>query len=170
MKRLVSVMTLAACLLAVSTTVRAQDCSSWNNWSLAGTYTMSGSGYVDLSKLLPGLGMPSGMIPMSWVGAHTYNGIGGGTGWISLNAGGNLLNAQLTGMTYSMQSDCSVQSSFSLKIKELGITIGPFPRVGVVVRKPDALEIHIIFGGPPPGTAGVGLDLGVEQRISVQNF
>jgi hypothetical protein len=62
----------AGCLVILSAAVQAQDCSNWSNWDLRGTYTMSGSGFIDLSKVLPGSGLPSGMIPMTWVGAHTY--------------------------------------------------------------------------------------------------
>jgi len=158
-----------ACLLAASSVVSAQDCSLWNNGQLTGTYTMSGSGFVDLSKMLPGLGLPSGLIPMSWVGAHTMDGAGGGTGWVSFNAAGTQMNAQLVGKTYSMNSDCSVQESFSMKIKELGITIGPVYRLMVPVVKPDSLELHMIFLGTAPGSAsGPALDLGVAHRISRQ--
>jgi hypothetical protein len=169
MKRLVSVTMVATCLLVFSPAVTAQDCSNWSNSTVQGTYTMSGSGFIDLSKVLPGMGLPSGLIPMSWVGAHTYDGSGGGTGWVSFNAGGSQLNAQLVGLTYAMQSDCSLQSTFSMKVKELGITVGPFPRLEVVVTKPGALELHMILVGNGPGKPpAAGLDLGVAYRISTQ--
>ncbi|MBZ5624145.1 MAG: hypothetical protein LAQ69_36420 [Acidobacteriia bacterium] len=169
MKRFVSAMMFGACLLAASPVLRAQDCGNWINWDLRGTYTMSGSGFIDLSKVLPGVGLPSGPIPMFWVGAFTYNGAGGGTGWVSTNAGGGQMNAQLVGLTYSMKSDCSVQVAFSMKLTELGITIGPFHRLMVVVPKPEALELHMIFVGSGPGKPpDVGFDLGVAHRISTQ--
>jgi hypothetical protein len=178
MKRIAWLAISGAWLLAVSPTVRAQDCSGWNNWDLRGTYTMSGSGWADLSKLLPGSGLPSGLVPMSWVGAHVWDGAGGGSGWISLNAAGNQMNAQFVGLKYSISSDCSIQVSFSLKVKELGITIGPIPRLMVpsgarldMGRNAEALELHMIVQGTAPGApTGPGLDLGVSHRISMQNY
>ena len=156
------------CLLAAAAIATGQNCSGLSNSHLAGTYAMYGSGYIDLSKLLPGVpGMPAGMIPMTWVGAHTYDGSGSGTGWVTLNAGGMRMDAQFASLSYSVQPDCSIQISFSMKIKQLGITIGPFPRLGVVARKGDTLEIHFILA-PPPGEAGAGLDLGTAVRISMQ--
>jgi len=173
MKRIVSIAMFAAGLLAVSAVVQAQDCSSMGNSDLRGTYTMAGSGFIDLSKAAPGVpGMPTGLIPMSWVGAHTWNGAGGGGGWVYINAGGTGMSASFVGLKYSIKSDCSIQESFSMKINELGITIGPFPRLLVPVVKPDgSLELHMIFQGPPPGApAGPGLDSGVSYRISLQGY
>jgi hypothetical protein len=168
-KRIVSPAILIACLLAASSVAWAQDCTLWNNGQLAGTYTMSGSGFVDLSKMLPGMGLPSGLIPMTWVGAFTMDPSGGGTGWVSFNAAGNQMNVQLVGKKFSMNGDCSIQESFSMKIKELGITVGPVYRLLVPVTKPDGLELQMIFLGTPPGTpAGPALDLGVAHRISRQ--
>jgi len=175
MKRIVSVAMFAAGLLAVSEGARAQDCSNLTNYDLRGTYTMSGSGWIDLSKMLagvPGLPtLPTGFIPLSWVGAPTWNGAGGGGGWVSVNAGGNQMSASFVGMKYSIKSDCSIQASFSMKINELGgITIGPFPRLMVPVVKPDgALELRMIFLGTPPGApTGPSVDSGVAYRISLQ--
>ena len=166
MRRLVSVIMLGSCLLAISPGVRAQDCSNWTNWDLRGTYAMSGSGWIDPSKLVPAL--PAGTVPMSWVGSVVYNGVGRETGWVSVNAGGGQLNIQLTGLTYSVQTDCSVQVSFFMKPKEFpGVTIGPVSRVLVIAGKPDALELLMILAGGGPGTP---VDVGVERRISMQSY
>jgi hypothetical protein len=155
------------CMLTVLPAVKAQDCRSFSNWDLRGTYTMSGHGYIDVSKVFPALHAPPGMVPMSWVGAHTYDGEGMGTGWVSINAGGNLITAQMA-VTYSMQSNCSLKITFTMTIPELGITAGPFPRLAVVNPTPSGLELNMILGGPPPGTPGAGLDLGASHRISMQ--
>lgn len=165
MKRLVSVTMFAACLLASSPVVRAQDCSNWSNYDLRGTYTMSGSGWIDLSKLVATL--PAGTIPMSWVGADMWDGKGGGTGWVSVNAGGVQLTVQLVGKVYAVKADCSVQESFSMKIKELGITLGPFSRLLVIGGTPEALEVYGMFVGAGPGS---GVDLMVAHRISMQYY
>jgi opacity protein-like surface antigen len=166
MKRFcLAVIMVAACVPAT----QAQDCSNWSNWDLRGTYTMSGNGFVDLSKVLPVPGLPSGAIPVFWLGAHTYDGAGGGTGWVTFNAAGTQISLQLVDFTYSMKSDCSVQVKFSGRIRELGITVGPFPRLMVIVPKPGQLELHMIFVGSAPGKpADAGFDLGVTHRISTQ--
>ena len=170
MKRIVSATMFATGLLAVAPLVRAQDCSGMSSWDLRGTYTGASSGWMDMSKALPGMGLPSGLIQATSVGAFTFNGSGGGGGWISVNAGGNQMSLQLAALKYSMNSDCSVQVTWSLTIKELGITIGPFSRLGVIVGRPDALEIHWMFVGTPHGApAGAGVDLGVAHRISIRN-
>ena len=169
MKRIVSATMFASGLLAVAPLVRAQDCSNMSNWDLRGTYTGASSGWTDISKVLPGMGLPSGLVQATSVGAFTFNGAGGGGGWISVNTGGGQMNSQIAALKYSMNSDCSVQVTWSLKIKEFGITIGPFSRLGVIVVRPDALEIHWMFAGTHPGTpAGAGVDLGVAHRISMQ--
>ena len=172
MKRLVSVSVLIICLLAISSVASAQNCSNWTNWTLRGTYTMSGSGYIDLSKVFPGMGFPPGPIPMYWVGAHTYDGKGGGAGWIVLNAGGGQMHAKLVGKSYAVQPDCSVQETFSMEVQETGTTIGPFQRLGVVAPTPHdpwALDLHMILSGSEPGNPPLpGFDLGVAHRISLR--
>ena len=159
---------LVACILTVLPAVKAQDCSNWSNWDLRGTYTMSGSGFIDLSKLFPWKGFPSGLSPTSFVGGHVYNGAGGGTGWLAMNIGGTQMNPEYGAYTYSMRADCTVQVTYTLNFKELGVTL-PFTRVGVVVPKPGGLEIHTLSVGKPVGTpAGAGLNLNVLHRISMQ--
>jgi hypothetical protein len=167
MKRFIPAALLAICFLATSPVITAQNCSGLNNWTLRGTYTMSGSGYIDLSKLFPDQGFASGLTPMSFVGGHVYNGIGGGTGWVSMNIGGTQLAPEYSDYTYSMQPNCSVLVTYKLTFKEFGVTI-PFKRVGVIVPKPGGLEIHSLSIGRPVGMpAGAGLNLNVLQRISM---
>jgi len=88
MKRMVSATIFSICLLAVSPIVRAQSCSNLTNSDLRGTYTMMGSGWVDLSKVMAGIpglpAMPPGFVPMSWVGVSIFDGQGVGTGWLSV--------------------------------------------------------------------------------------
>ena len=168
MKRFVSATLLAISLLAASPAIEAQDCSSWTNFDLRGTYVMSGNGYIDLSKLFPGKDFPSGLTPMSFVGGHVLNGAGGGTGWLAMNVGGTQMNPEYGAYTYSMKADCSVLVTYTLTFKELGVTI-PFTRISVVVPKPGALEIHSLAVGRPVGMpAGAGLNLNVLHRISLQ--
>ena len=168
MNRLASVAMMTVCFLAAAPGLSAQDCSGWNNSHLRGTWTMTGSGYIDLSQLVTGnpAGLPSGMIPMTWVGAHTYDGAGGGSGWVIMNAGGAQINAQLNPITYAVNADCSVNITFSMKAKQLpGVTIGPVSRVLVISGRMDALELHGILVGAGPGT---WLDLMTSRRISMQ--
>lgn len=172
MRPFVSATLLATCFLAASPAIRAQDCSNWTNFDLRGIYTLSGSGYIDLSKTFPGAGLPSGMSPMSWVGAHTYNGLGASTGWVSFNMGGSQINAQYVGYTYSMKADCSVQVSFRLKLTDLGVTGGLNTSLKVVVPKSAGqLELHSTTVGNPFGTPpGATVGLEVMHRISMQNY
>jgi hypothetical protein len=182
MKRIVSV-AIFACLLAISPAVRAQSCSYLTNYDLRGTYTMSGSGWVDLSKFLAGIPglppLPAGFIPMSWVGTETLDGVGGGNGWVSFNGGGNQMSASFVNKKYSIQPDCTVQASFSLKINGLpgNPVIGPFSRLMVPVVKyegfsswmPWVLELHMIWQGTAPGTpTGPVVDSAIAHRISMQ--
>ncbi|MGA2184441.1 MAG: hypothetical protein ABSH47_15575 [Bryobacteraceae bacterium] len=181
MKRVISVTIFGACLLAISPAIRAQNCSYLTTVDLRGTYTMSGSGWIDLSKFLAGIPglppLPTGLIPMSWVGAHTWDGAGGGGGWVSINAAGNQMSASFVGLKYSINPDCSIPVSFSMKINELpGVTVGPVSRLMVPVAKYDglswmpwALELHMMTVGTAPGTSpGPGIDSGVAYRISMQ--
>jgi hypothetical protein len=170
MKRIVSAAMLAAGLLAVAPLVRAQDCYNVSSFHLRGTYVGASSGWMDPSKVLQGMGLPSGLVQSTSVGAFTLDGAGGGGGWISVNTGGSQMNFQIAALKYSINSDCSIQATWSLTIKELGITIGPYSRLGVIVGRPDVLEIHWMFAGTPLGTpAGAGVDLGVAYRISFRN-
>ncbi|MGB7721191.1 MAG: hypothetical protein WBL65_14890 [Bryobacteraceae bacterium] len=183
MKRIVPVAMFVVSLLAISPVVRAQSCSNLTNYDLRGTYTMSGSGWIDLSKFLAGIPglppLPAGFIPMSWVGTETLDGVGGGGGSISFNGGGNQMSASIVNKKYSVQPDCTVQASFSLKINELPPSvppIGPITRLMVPVVKqegpqlmPQALELHMIWLGTAPGApTGAVVDSGVAHRISMQ--
>ena len=162
MKPFVSTRILAACFLAVTAVATAQECNT-SNFDVRGTYTASGSGWSDLSKLLPGA--PAGYSPVSWVGAVALNGTGGGTGWIAANEAGLPVNIQLLGLTYSVKTDCSVQMSFSMKIKELGVTVGPVSRTLVIFGGAEPLEVRGIWTGAGPGTE---VDSFVGRRISMR--
>jgi hypothetical protein len=178
MKRLLSLTIFGACLLATSQAVSAQNCTNLTDYDLRGTYTMSGSGWVNLATLLPSVqGLPNQLIPMSWLGAYTANGAGGVTGWVSFNGGGSQMTASFVGTKYSVKSDCSIQASLSMKINELP-NVAPvvFTRLMVPVVKQDgawwmapALEIHVIWQGNAPGApAAAAVDLAVAHRISLQ--
>jgi len=175
MKRLISTALLATGLVAVSAVGLAQDCSDWNMAQLAGTYTMSGSGWVDLSKALPGMGLPSGLVPIFWVGATTLDQSGNGGGWLVLNAAGNQMTGTFVNKKYSIKTDCTLQATYSLRVNELGVTIGPFSRTEVLVVKPGvfgmpgSVELHSITTGTAPGTPpGALIDAGVSYRISMK--
>lgn len=167
MKRLVSVTMFTACLPAVAQGVSAEDCSGWNNSHLRGTYTMTGSGYKDLAKLIAGnpANLPSGMTPMSWVGAYSIDGAGGVSGWVTVNAGGLQLTAQFSG-SYAVKADCSVTINYTMKAKEIPrITLGPYTRLAVIGGKMDALELNGILLGEGPATE---LDTFNSRRISME--
>jgi hypothetical protein len=179
MKRIVSVAVLGTFLASISPEARAQNCSSLSDYDVRGTYTVSGSGWIDLSKFLAGIPglppLPTGLIPQSWVAAVTWNGARGGGGWVSFNGGGNQMTAQLVGMKYSVNSDCSVQMTFSMKINELPQSVpalGPFTRLMVPVLNHNGmseLQFLVIWQGTAPGTpTSPAVDSGVAHRISTQ--
>lgn len=171
MKHFISATLLAICFLAASPVLEAQDCSNWTTWDIRGSYTLSGSGYIDLSKTFPGLGLPSGMSPFYWVGGHTLDGLGGEStpGWISFNMGGYQINAQFVDYRYSMKSNCSVVFTFRLKLTDLGVTTGPQTSLKVIVMKGGELQLDSITVGNPLGTpAAASLGLEVMHRISMQ--
>jgi hypothetical protein len=183
MKRIVSVAVLGIFLLVLSPAADAQNCSSLTAHDVRGTYTVSGSGWIDLSKFLAGIpglpALPTGFVPQSWVAGVTWDGAGAGNGWVSFNGGGNHMTAQLVGMKYSVKPDCSVQMTFSMKINELPQSVpalGPFTRLMVPVVThdpmwwaPSALEFQAIWQGTAPGTPTAPVvDSGVAHRISLQ--
>ena len=80
-----------------------------------------------------------------------------------------MIKAQFVGYTYSIQADCSVQTTFSLK-SALGV-VGPITTMKVAVPGPDGqLELRgILMGTPfgtPPAITIASQDL---HRISMQN-
>jgi hypothetical protein len=165
---------LVASMLTVLPALKAQDCSHWSNFDIRGTYTQSGHGYVDLSKVF-GPSFPAGLSPYYLVGAVAYDGRGVGTGWLSFNFAGNQVNAEFVDYTYSMQPNCSVQVSFRLKLTDLGITTGLqrslkviVPRMGPGMASGD-LELRSIHMGTPLGKApDASLNLEEMHRISVE--
>jgi len=162
MKRLVGVIFVTS-FFGFSAICRAQDCSNWSNEDLRGTYATSGDGWIDLSKLNPAL--PAGYTPKSFVGAIGIDGWGNGKGWLSLCAGGIQMTMEFVNMTYDVKSNCSVAMSYSLKVKELGITIGPMPQVAVIAGNGLGLELI----GMEPGTGpGSQITLIHSRRISMQ--
>jgi hypothetical protein len=183
MKRILSAAVFSAFLMAISPAASAQNCSSLSDYDVRGTYAVSGSGWIDLSKFLAGIPgvptLPTGFVPQSWVAAVTWNGAGGGGGWVSFNGGGNQMSAQLVGMKYSVKPDCSVQMTFSMKINELPQSVpplGPFTRLMVPVVNhdgmwwaPSAVEFDVIWQGTAPGTPNAPVvDSGAAHRISMQ--
>ncbi len=148
MRRLIAAMMLTTFVLAVC--AQAQDCSDWTNWDVRGTYTAAGQ-RLDA--------------PDSWVGAIALNGTGGGTGWVSANNAGIQVNVQLVDLTYSVKADCSVQMTVSMKIKELGITVGPLSRIMVIMGKAEDLEVRGMWVGTGPGSE---VDTFVARRISMR--
>ena len=124
---------------------------------------MSGSGWIDLSKLASTL--PAGTIPMAWAGAMSYNGAGGGTGWVAVNAGGVQITIDFVNLTYQAKADCSVPVSYSMKVREFGVTLGPVSRLLVIGGNPAALSLYGIQVGTGPATP---VDLMAAQRVNMQ--
>ncbi len=73
MKKLFSEVVFIVFLFGFSAICRAQDCSNWSKEDLRGTYAVSSTGWIDLSKLIPGV--PAGYIPRSAVGAIGLDGL-----------------------------------------------------------------------------------------------
>jgi len=91
------------------------------------------------------------------------------TGWVSLNAAGTQMSASFINKTYSVQPNCSIRVTFSMKINELpgNPVIGPFQRTMAPVFKPGSLELHMIWQGSAPGAStGAAVDSGFAYRIA----
>ncbi len=67
MKKIFSIAVLGIVLLAFSPASRGQNCSNLTDYDVRGTYTVSGSGWIDLSKFLAGIpglpALPTGFVP-----------------------------------------------------------------------------------------------------------
>jgi hypothetical protein len=161
MIRLVSVTMCVGFVLAVAPRLRAQDCHLWTNWDLRGTYTVAGIGWIDLSKEVD-KSLPAGYSPTAFVQAFTYDGKGGGTGWISANLGGVQFSAPVK-WTYAMQADCSVRATHSFEIS--GVWTAPASVLWVVGGQPNDLELKGIELGTGPGSQ---VPQAIARRISTQ--
>ena len=141
MKRVLAVALLAACVLLFSPNLAAQC----NIGSFRGTYCLSCNGWTDLSTLNPNL--PKGYAPASHLGILKLDGAGHGSGWHTSNMGGLALTMDIVDLTYTVNDDCAVQTTYSLRIRELGVTMGPVTRV--------------LVGVPslPSGSAGYGMEM-----------
>jgi hypothetical protein len=155
MKRILAVALLAACVLALSPNLAAQ-CSEAD---FRGTYCLSCNGWVDLSTLNPNL--PKGYVPASHIGVLKLDAAGHGSGWHTSNMGGLALTMDIVNLTYKIKDDCTVESTYSLKIRELGVTMGPVTRILVRTPSPSAY-----FPGQPTEMRGVNVGAGVGQDVT----
>ena len=161
MKRLLSVTMLVGYVVAVAPRLYAQDCSTWTNWDLRGTYTGLGHGWIDLSKEV-NKSLPAGYSPQAFLQAFSYDGRGNGTGWITSNLGGVHFHAQVR-WTYEVQADCSVRIANSFKIGD--VWTKPNTGLWVVSGKPENLELSGLLLGTGPGSSVPHM---IARRISTQ--
>lgn len=162
MKHFLSVTALAAYALLLAPALRAQDCSNWTLWDTRGTYATTVSGWMDLSTLNPAL--PKGYAPFSSVSAFMNNGRGGGAGWALVNAGGVQFTVEFVDTKFGPPSaNCLQPFSYSMRIKEFGVTIGPLSFPGVIAGDMPALEIFAMTTGTGPGSP---VQSGHAKRIS----
>lgn len=184
MKHVLSVVVLAAGLLLLAPTIRAQDlpdpvvdpgalasqppgpCGTLNLAALRGTYAFTAAAWQDLSEINPAL--PKGYAPVTIIGALKVNGNGGVTGWAVVNAGGLNMTAEFVNSQFTApKADCGFPVSLSMKIKEFGEgTVGPYSYVGVVAGEGAALEIAFMMLGTGPGSH---VEMNRAKRISM-NF
>jgi hypothetical protein len=150
MKHFFSVAALAASALWLTPAAQAQDCSGLTLWDTRGTYAMQGTAWTDMSTLNPAL--PKGYAPVSMIGAYVNDGKGGGTGWALLNAGGVQMTIEFVNAKWGApNADCSQPFTYSMKIKESGVTVGPIS-VPAVIASPDAGEVFGLQLGTGPGS------------------
>jgi len=159
MKKLAIVAAIAAAPLALCPHLKAQPCMSWTNTDIRGVYSMSGSGWRDLSKINPAA--PPGFLPGTFVGMVTLDGVGGGTGWLEANLAGTSVTAEFVKLTYQVKGDCTVLFSYFLKFQEFGITLGPESRLFVSMMG-TPLEAHGVVVDSTPASP---IDVCVVKRI-----
>lgn len=82
-----------------------------------------------------------------------------------MNTAGTQTKAQLTDVKYTVQADCSILWTLTLKQKDMGLAI-PMQRAMVIVPRPTGLELHMIVAGSDPGQPPVpAFDSGVIYRV-----
>lgn len=159
-------MVLLAALLLLAPLARAQECRSFDLWTLAGTYTFTAAAWQDLSEINPAL--PGGYAPVTIIGAFAVGFGGAVNGWALVNAGGLRMSAQFVDSSFGEpRSDCSFPVTLSMKINEFGdVVTGPYSYVGVVTSKAPAWEIAFMMLGTGPGSH---VEMDHAKRISMQH-
>jgi hypothetical protein len=159
--RLFATGALISCALAICPNLKAQwGCSALSDWNLRGTWSISGSGWKDLSKIAPTL--PPGMVPIAYVGIAKLDGMGAASGWLSMNLGGQQVSVEFINFAVHLKPDCTALATYSYKIKELGITAGPEKRLLVLTGDMVKLQYDSVVIGTGPSTS---VDSCVVRRI-----
>jgi len=146
MRCLLSAALLAIVVLTFSPNLAAQGCA---NFSVQGTYCLTCNGWIDLSKIVPTF--PAGYVPASYVGVVKLDGSGHGTGGLTANCGGQSLSLEFVDLTYTVNDNCTLESTYSVKVKELGITLAQDKRIMVIIPGGQTLELKGLNIGKGPG-------------------
>ena len=136
----------------------AQNCSNWDNWSVRGTYTVTGNGWIDLAR---DPSQSKGYSPQVFVQAFTLDGRGGGTGWIQSNLGGIDFQAKVK-WTYSVQADCKITGTSSYFVN--GAWTAPNTLSWVISSHNADLKLSGIMVGAGPGS---GVAQATATRLSM---
>ncbi|MEK7409373.1 MAG: hypothetical protein AAB225_30275, partial [Acidobacteriota bacterium] len=94
MRSVLPVVAFAVCASVLAPGLVAQAC---NDAAVRGTYCLTCTGWMDLSKLVPGA--PAGFVPTAFVGVNKTDGVGRFSGWLVGNAGGVKLTLEFVDST-----------------------------------------------------------------------
>ena len=159
-------LSILAGLLLLAPLAQAQECPSFDLWTLGGTYTFTATAWQDLSQINPAL--PRGYAPVTIIGAFTVSFSGAVNGWALVNAGGLQMSAQFVNSSFGEpMADCSFPVTLSMKINEFGdVVTGPYSYVGVVTSKAPTWEIAFMMLGTGPGSH---VEMDHAKRSSMQH-
>ena len=159
-------LSILAGLLLLAPLAQAQECPSFDLWTLGGTYTFTATAWQDLSQINPAL--PRGYAPVTIIGAFTVSFSGAVNGWALVNAGGLQMSAQFVDSSFGEpRADCSFPVTLSMKINEFGdVVTGPYSYVGVVTSKAPTWEIAFMMLGTGPGSH---VEMDHAKRSSMQH-
>ncbi len=104
--------------------------------TVQGTWCLSCMGWADISGLIPGA--PKGYMPMAFVGVKTLDGVSKASGTMIGNIAGIQMTLVFQDETYTVNSDCTGQATYTLFVKEMNIKLPQETQNLVVIPVPQS--------------------------------